>query len=139
MNSSLYGRVPVDTRRQRHNVTDAERFQHYQNVFRAVTEAYERTRRLSPVAAHQTDPTSHSKRLLPDSVNFVVDIQHATEKALESRLDLQDAWFKIVAGEPVEAKTTREVISRCGRLYSARKLQPWKYFVRDRYAHRRPR
>jgi hypothetical protein len=130
MSSSLET-APVEST----NWTRAELYEHYELVFYAVAKEYARLRALSPVVASIVDPDGIGKstKLTFDSVNYAVDIERATEKALESRLDLQAAWFCLALDEPVNPKLARDTITQCGRIYSARKLAPWHYHKPNKY------
>ncbi|SFS10798.1 hypothetical protein SAMN05421771_1849 [Granulicella pectinivorans] len=111
----------------------------YENACMAVICEYVRIRSLSPIIASQIDPepTNQPQKLTFDLVGYAVDIEKATEKALEGRPDLQRNWFQLAFGEPVVAAPKKELFLRCGRLYIARNLAPSRYWLRDRYAHRR--
>lgn len=116
-----------------------ELFTQYLDIFNAVTEAYVYTKSLSLVVAHRLDddPTTRSEKLTVDGIHFAIDVQHATEEALKNEPELQSAWFAFVAGEKVEPKISQQLVWKCGRIYEARKLAPWKYFVINRYPKRR--
>lgn len=132
--------APVDRTDHRRNTwTRAELQDHYQNVFSAVVAEYVKLRALSPVVASVVDPEGIGKsaKLSYDAINHIVDIENATTKALENRLDLQAAWFCLALGEAVAPKLARETVTRCGRLYVARELAPWYYHRSNRYTHRR--
>ncbi|MBW4039203.1 MAG: hypothetical protein HIU91_10075 [Acidobacteria bacterium] len=134
--------APVDRIDQvRTAVTRAELQAHYQNVFYAVVAEYVNLKALSPVVASIVDPDGIGKstKLNYDAIHYIVDIEFATTKALENRLDLQAAWFCLASGEAVAPKLARETITRCGRLYAARKLAPWYYHKSNRYTHRSTR
>jgi len=130
--------APVDTR-QRTNTTEKERFERYENTFTAVTESYIRTRHLEPVIAFKIDPdpTERAEKLTLDGIHFCCDVEAATEKALANRLDLQAAWFSLVAGEFVERKLSQQIITLCGRIYIARDLSPHKYFRPNKHPRKR--
>lgn len=114
-------------------------YAHYEDTFNSVVREYIHTRQLSPVVAHQIDPDpiTCSEKLTALGIEFCCDVEKATEIALAGRLDLQAAWFEMAAGHHVTRTLAHEVIMKCGRLYAARKLAPWLYFRRDKYAHRR--
>ena len=122
----------VDTRASQRTLSARERYEFDKEAFLAVTTAYVRKRQLSPVVSMNLDPTPGvtSKRLTPDDITYCVDCERATEYALNGRIDLQTGWFALVAGETVPANVARQVIERCGRLYRARNLQPWRYFAK---------
>lgn len=118
----------------------SELLEKYGNVFRSVTESYVHTKCLSPIVAHQIDsddPTSRSEKLTVDAIHFAADVERSTERALSDRPELQAVWFRLVAGETVAPKLAKEVITLCGRVYTANKLEPWRYFRRNRYPERR--
>lgn len=130
--------APADSRQQRTTWTRAELDAHYQKVFHAVVAEYVKLKALSPIVASSIDPDGIGKstKLTYGNIDYIVDIESATEKALENRLDLQATWFCLALGEAVAPKLARETISRCGRLYVARGLAPWKYHKSNRYTHR---
>lgn len=106
-----------------------ERFIHYQFLFDRVVRAYVEISELPPVTALDYDHDApRSRTLTHDAINFRVDVEHATETALRDLPALQRAWFALACGDNVDAETTRAVITRCGRLYQQRGLDPNKYF-----------
>jgi hypothetical protein len=115
-------------------------FEQYKSIFYAVTKAYTRMRQLPLIAAHQIDrdnPATSNERLSLDGIHFAVDVERTTERAIGDDLSLQTAWFSLVLGEAVPPKLAKSVIMRCGRAYSARKLEPHKYFRPNRYPKKR--
>ena len=112
---------------------------HYANSFTATVGEYVRIRQLSPVVAHQIDPNPvvRSVRLSYDHLDYVVDIERATEAALREKPELQRAWFQLALGEPVDTGLAQHCIQACGRVYAGRKLEPFRYYRRDRYPKRK--
>ena len=118
----------------------SELYEKYERCFQAVTKSYTHIKSLAPIVACQIsndDPTSRSEKLTIDGIHFTVDVERATERALSDRPELQPVWFRLVAGETVEPKLARQTITICGRIYAANKLEPWRYFRRNRYPQRR--
>lgn len=109
------------------------------DVFKAVIAAYVKTRELQPVIASRIDPdpSSRSQKLTATAIEFCIDIEHATEKALANEPVLQKAWFALALEEPVDPEIERRVIERCGRVYFARRLAPWLYWRPNRYPQAR--
>jgi hypothetical protein len=70
-----------------------------------------------------------SQRLTPNGVEFCIDVEHATTKALEGNPALMDVWKKLLTGESgVEIDTATTVTRLCGELYIQRGLEPGEYF-----------
>jgi len=118
----------------------SELFEKYERCFQAVTKSYTHIKSLAPIVACQIsndDPTSRSEKLTIDGIHFTVDVERSTERALSDRPELQAVWFRLVAGEIVAPKLAKEVITLCGRVYAANKLEPWRYFRRNKYPERR--
>lgn len=109
-------------------------------VFRSTVSQYVEVIQLPAICAIQIDreSPSRSRRWTPQDAHYKCDVEHATEIALRDRIDLQQAWFRLVAEDAtVHQKETEEVISRCGRLYAARGLSPWTYYRENRYPRRK--
>jgi len=117
-----------------------ELYEKYEGIFQAVTKAYLHIKQLSPLIACQADPndpTSRSEKLTTDAINFAVDVERSTERALSDSPELQAVWFRLVAGETVAPKLAKQTTILCGRVYSANKLEPWRYFRHNKYPERR--
>lgn len=116
-------------------ITAREREALYADTFNEVTTAYRETRQLPPVGAINYDPAPASKatRLTAEGIHFAVDVENATTKAIGGDPKLESAWFRLVAGEPVDKATAKIVIGRCARRYLAHQLTPWLYFRNNRY------
>jgi hypothetical protein len=106
-----------------------ERFIHYQFLFDRVVRAYVEISELPPITALDYDiDAPRSRTLTHDAVDFRVDVEAATETALRDLPALQSAWFELARADKVTATTARAVITRCGKLYQERGLDPNKYF-----------
>lgn len=103
---------------------------YYEKAAREVINAYARVKRLSPVVSSNPDPdpTKRSLKLTYNLVDWCADIESATERALAGRPDLQSAWFSIGLDQPISPALESEVLQKCGRVYAARRLEPWKYW-----------
>ena len=114
-------------KRSRHEQTA-----YYEKVAIVVIEAWARIRQLEPVVASNPDPdpTKRSERLSYSLIDWVVGIERVTEQALANRFDLQEAWFSIALEKPVDERQRNETLQRCGRMYAARGLEPWRYWRR---------
>lgn len=112
--------------------TKQEQAIYYEKATRAVIENYVRVRQLSPIVASNPDPdpAKRSEKLTYDLINWCADVEMATEQALAGRSDLQSAWFSLGLEQPITPALEREVLQKCGRLYAARRLEPWKYWRR---------
>lgn len=143
--------IPIQTRRtlnsetlpnpasQKGFTSKRDMLAYFQDVFTATVDEYVRIRQLSPVIAHQLDPdpTVRSEKITYSLIDYAVDIEHATEAALKGRQELQCVWFDLAQKKPVDMRLAQEVGDRCGRFYAARKLEPWKYYRRNRYPQHR--
>jgi hypothetical protein len=77
------------------------------------------------------DPDAARQRTLTsDAIHFRIDVERATTTALLKLPALQRAWFKMACGEAVPE--AHSVITKVGRLYEARRLDPNLYFHRFR-------
>ncbi|WP_047495858.1 hypothetical protein [Terriglobus sp. TAA 43] len=112
--------------------TKRERFAHYEDITNAVIREYVRIKSLHPVIAQSFDPNpvTASQKLTLDLIGYKIDIEKATEYALKDRLDLQVTWFSLALDKPVSPELREEVIWKCGRIYGARNLAPWRYWRR---------
>lgn len=113
--------------------TKQEQNAYYEKAAIAVIEAYARIRQLSPVVASNLDPdpVKRSEKLTYNLLDWCVDIESGTAKALVNLPELQRVWFEIAFGNPVAAGQRNEVLQRCGRIYAARGLEPWRYWRRS--------
>jgi hypothetical protein len=120
---------------ERKNLSKCEIYALNRDAFNSVVEEYIRTKHLPALTACQIDPApiERSKKINPDSIHFVIDVERATEKALFGRPDLQKAWFQLATGETVEPMIAQLVTSLCGRIYRGRRLEPWYYFKENSY------
>lgn len=124
---------PRDAARATSNeFTKRERFAHYEDITNAVIREYVRIKSLHPVIAQSFDPSpvTTSQKLTLDLIGYKIDIEKATEYGLKDRLDLQSSWFLIALDKTVSPELRDEVIWKCGRIYSARNLAPWRYWRR---------
>jgi alpha-beta hydrolase superfamily lysophospholipase len=115
----------------RSRVTAAQRFAELTDVFRRVASTYTAIRQYPALAATDPDPDPlvRSRRWTPHFAHFCCDVEMLTEQALRDAPDLQAAWFKLAADEDgVPPKVAREVITRCGKHYKSRKIDPRSYF-----------
>jgi len=74
------------------------------------------------------DPTVLQQVWRPHLSHFCCDVERITELAIGGNHDLEAAWFKLAQGESVPRAVEVQVVSKCGRLYSARGLDPRHYF-----------
>jgi hypothetical protein len=109
-----------------------ELYAHYEDVTNAVIKQYVHIKSLSPVVAQSIDPHPllQSQKLSFDLVGYGVDIELATEQVLQDHLDLQAAWFSMALNESVSPALRKDVLWKCGRIYNARNLAPWRYWRR---------
>ena len=131
-NSTTYKRV--DTFRSR-----AEMLAAWSDVFKAVVVEYVRLKSLCPIVSMTWDPlvSDRSQRLSCESIDYICDIEHATESALKDRPELQKTWFQLALKQPADPTLCQQCIEATGRIYTARRLAPWQYWRRNRYPQRR--
>jgi hypothetical protein len=107
------------------------------NYFWRVIRGYRDVSELSPVVAMVWDPCQAPKKLGVDGIHYIVDIQLATEKALNGNAELLDQWECLVNGE--NTPNSASIINRCSRIYKSRRLAPATYlrFVKQGRPDRR--
>src|SRR3954465_7951294 len=116
-----------------------EQQKRWRRIFDAVIDGYRDVLCASPLVASNPDDEVRARRLGPDLIHYKVDIENATRQALKNVV-LIKAWGKIVEGvDPVPAAVLAQLVSKCGRIYMARKLTPYDYFriVKRRATNRR--
>ena len=113
--------------------TRQEQAAYFERAALAVIEVWARIRQLEPVASSNPDPdpTKRSQRLTYSLIDWIADIELATEKALADRPDLQSVWFAIALEKPVNMRQRNETLQKCGRIYAGLGLEPWKYWRRS--------
>jgi hypothetical protein len=101
-----------------------DRIQALRRLTEHVMKLYVSSRNLPAVIAVEIDEdaVSRSSRWSPQVCHFMCDVELATEKALRNSQELQDAWFKLAAGETVPATIAEQVYSRVGKIYQLRGL-----------------
>jgi hypothetical protein len=97
-------------------------------LFYKIVAAYVECKGLSVVSAINIDPNSRTRKQTSDTVHYAIDVQRATEKALNGDPTLEAAWFALAQGHTCDPNAARKVIAACSRLYSARCLDPQSYF-----------
>ena len=109
----------------------------FRSYFWRVIVGYRSVSELSPVVAMVWDPCVAPKKLGVDGIHYIVDIQLATEKALNGNPELLDQWQRLVNGE--NTPNAASIVNRCGRLYKSRRLAPASYlrFVKQGRSDRR--
>jgi hypothetical protein len=107
--------------------TEYSQLRSARQAFRLTTEAYLRTRSLSPLVAYSYDDAVPSRKLGPAAIEFIADVENATKKALGGNQALLDQWQQLVY-DGANVPNSTAIIGRCGRPYRIRKLLPWEYF-----------
>jgi hypothetical protein len=100
-------------------------------TFERVQKMYAEIRQSEPIGASSVYfqlGESRGQRLTAASINFCIDAERATAKALENNRALMDVWQKLLIGESVELDAASTVIRLCGELYVQRGLEPTQYF-----------
>lgn len=124
---------------------------HQAHLFDAVIEMYVRAKFTNPLSASNPDPDSRSFRWTHGLVEYIADVESATEAVLRDPAE-QAIWHQLsiraavemgVVGLPepsaVSLREATDVIQKCARLYFDRGLEPRSYFIRiKRRAEERP-
>jgi hypothetical protein len=97
-------------------------------IFYLVTQAYADIRSLSPIVAFSYDDEKTNRKLNADSIHFIADVESATRKALNDNPALIEQWERIIQ-QKRQVPNASSIVSRCGRLYQIRKLNPRDYFI----------
>jgi hypothetical protein len=126
------------TKRAKDGISRQERFELYSRAFLSVTQVYREIRELPLITAFSLDPDERGgEKLTPLGIEFCVDIENATKKALENNPELLKVWMQLVRDDAAaDEKLERRVIWQCGKMYVARKLRPGQYFRINRYPTR---
>jgi len=106
-------------------------------LFWAVVDGYIRTKEVQPLITYVIDPEITPRRLGPEGIEFLVDVEHAAKKALGSPV-LFSFWEKLINDEEIPRATEEKIIGKCARLFAFRGLLPKQYFRRIRRRQRRP-
>jgi hypothetical protein len=105
-------------------------------LFEAVVTAYRDLLSLSPLVARDYDSEVHPRKLLPGFVDFKIDIQHATSKALKNDEDLIRQWENAIFNNTDDefnfSRLSYGVVRDCARIYQTRKLHPAIYLKKFR-------
>lgn len=92
-----------------------------------VLNSYRLVQELPAVVCSSIDPqTPPSLRKSPESIHYVCDTERITARVLGDDKELQDAWFRMLREEHVDAEIGRRLVLRCGRVYGP--LDPAVYF-----------
>jgi hypothetical protein len=106
-------------------------FEEYKGIFERTVRTYAAIRCYPVISASNPDPDgsrSRPHKWRPDLAHFCIDVEIATEAALgENSLDLQAGWFSLAMGEAVPPEIERAVVSRCGKIYKRKGLDPRRY------------
>lgn len=108
-----------------HSHYQRERF--WKRYFNVVLDGYREVKSLAPIIAANPDPAAIRRKLTPDALHFIADIENATKKALKDA-DLFRSWQALANEEDVESRIVAQIISRCSPFYIARELAPIDYF-----------
>lgn len=94
-----------------------------------VLNAYVRVTELPLLAVMNYDPDAPQQHTLGRaSLDFKLDVEQATEEALDGFPALQQAWISLALGEKVPAATQRAVVTKCGKAYQKSHCDPNVYF-----------
>jgi hypothetical protein len=105
------------------------------STFDSVVRAYVDILGLSPLTARDYDEEVHPRKLVPAYIDYAVDIEHATAKALKNDAALMRQWEQNVTdlyNGSAAAHVSYGIIRDCGRIYRARKLHPAIYLKKIR-------
>jgi len=101
-------------------------------LIKRVLESYETCISLPPISTpvlNEDGDMQRQKTLLPAStaIDFIIDVQRITERALEHKPELQAAWFALLEGqETIKPALEHGLVAALGKKYQA--LSPYKYF-----------
>jgi hypothetical protein len=110
-------------------VIESEQKRLTRHFFEVVT-AYVRIRSLSPITAVNPDDEGvPNKQLNASGIEFLVDVELATKKALNNEPYLLRQW-ETLAYQEAQVPDATKIAHRCGRIYERRKLLPNAYFRR---------
>jgi hypothetical protein len=88
------------------------------------------------MVARNYDEEVHPRKLVPGFVDYKIDLQHATTKALKNNPDLIRQWDDAVSeniGDDFNSsRLSYGVVRDCARIYQARKLHPAIYLKKMR-------
>jgi hypothetical protein len=99
------------------------------HFFEVVT-AYVRIRSLSPITAVNPDDEGvPNKQLNASGIEYLIDVELATKKALNDDPYLLRQW-ETLAYQEAQVPDATKIAHRCGRIYERRKLLPNAYFHR---------
>jgi hypothetical protein len=107
-----------------------EQRKQWQAVFYSVISAYRDLLSLSAMTARNYDEHVYPRKLIPDAINYKVDIQNATAKALKNNQELILQWEDAAFDEGFNVSPS--IVRECARVYSARELQPQIYLKKIR-------
>jgi len=75
-------------------------------------------------------------RLTTTGIEFCVDVERTTNRALEGETALKQTWARMLLGLDVDRQLANIVIQRCGEQYVRLGLSPTQYFRRNKYPER---
>jgi hypothetical protein len=102
----------------------------HHRAFASTIESYLAIRFRHPVQCVNLDETQpRSKGLNNTAIDFRIDTEHAIEFALRNTPELHETVLGIINDEPVDAKLAAEVMDKCGKIFAARGLEPYRYFA----------
>jgi hypothetical protein len=105
-------------------------------LFEAVVTAYRDLLSLSPMVARNYDEEVHPRKLVPGFVDYKIDLQHATTKALKNNPDLIRQWENAIFNNTDDefnfSLISYAIVRDCARIYQARKLHPAIYLKKIR-------
>jgi hypothetical protein len=99
----------------------------WRKTFWQVSDFYLDARNTPSLCAINYDETVPNRRMGANLIHFIVDCENATKKALDNDPELLERWQTIIEKEK-DVPGSASIISKCGRLYSIRKLIPSDYF-----------
>jgi hypothetical protein len=136
----LFAQIETEAKEASAQWTKKEQALHYEKVALETIAAWVKIRSLAPIVSSNPDPdpVKRNEKLTYNLIDWIVDIENATLKALENQPGLQQAWFAIAMESAVNVNDRHETLQRCGRVYAHRELAPWQYWRRNRYIHREP-
>jgi hypothetical protein len=99
-------------------------------LVRSVIEAYSQVKKLPVICAIGYDPSSltRSRRVSPDSIHYVTDVEHAVRDVCQGDPELESAWNRLLEDDSVISNSDARAIRRLAKVFVSRELHPSQYF-----------
>jgi len=96
----------------------------------SVADAYRQIKQLPVLCATDYDPTpaTRPRRLSPDSIDFLVDVENGVRDACNGDSELLASWARLLEDDSVIGQSDAKAVRRLARVFEARHLHPGQYF-----------